>query len=94
LTEEEWTALGGKQWLQRNDIQFHWHNAGYESFEDFLASLSSQKRKNIRKERASIAANGITMHALTGKAIGPSATGMPSMNSTWTPAAGSGARPI
>ena len=42
---------------------------GYGSFEDFLASLSSQKRKNIRKERASVARNGITMHALTGKDI-------------------------
>lgn len=69
VTEEEWTALGGKQWLQRNDIQFHWHNPGYQDFDDFLKSLSSQKRKNIRKERASVGANGITMHALTGSAI-------------------------
>ena len=44
-------------------------NAGYASFDDFLASLSSQKRKNIRKERASVAKPGITMHALTGKDI-------------------------
>lgn len=38
-------------WLIRNDSQFHWHNKGYQSFDDFLAKLSSRKRKNIRKER-------------------------------------------
>jgi predicted N-acyltransferase len=65
LPEEDWTALGGKLWLQRTDIQFQWMNAGYARFDDFLASLSSQKRKNIRKERASVAKAGITLHALT-----------------------------
>ena len=69
LPERDWTALGGRMWLQRTDIQFHWMNNGYASFDDFLASLSSQKRKNIRKERASVANKGITMHALTGKDI-------------------------
>jgi predicted N-acyltransferase len=69
LPEQDWDALGGALWLQRTDIQFHWANAGYQHFDDFLASLSSQKRKNIRKERASIARAGITMHALTGTDI-------------------------
>jgi predicted N-acyltransferase len=69
LPEADWQALGGKLWLQRTDIQFQWHNPGYGSFDDFLASLSSQKRKNLRKERASIGKAGITMHALTGTAI-------------------------
>ncbi len=69
LPERDWQALGGKLWLQRTDIQFQWTNNGYASFDDFLGSLSSQKRKNIRKERASVAKAGITMHALTGKDI-------------------------
>jgi hypothetical protein len=69
LPEADWTTIGGTRWLKRTDIQFHWHNAGYDGFDPFLASLSSQKRKNIRKERASIAAAGIVMHALTGRAI-------------------------
>ena len=69
LPERDWDALGGKLWLKRTDIQFHWMNAGYSGFDEFLASLSSQKRKNIRKERASVAKAGITMHALTGKDI-------------------------
>ena len=60
---------GNPQWLERHDIQFHWHNAGYSSFEDFLAALSSSKRKNIRKERAAVRAAGITFQALTGDDI-------------------------
>ncbi len=59
----------GPRWLPRNDIQFHWQNAGYTSFNDFLASLSSSKRKNIRKERESVAALGITLECLTGPDI-------------------------
>jgi hypothetical protein len=39
-------------WLIRHDIQFHWTNRAYGSFEDFLAELSSRKRKDLRKERA------------------------------------------
>jgi predicted N-acyltransferase len=43
-------------WLTRHDIQFHWVNRGYASFEDFLATLASRKRKDIRKERAAVQA--------------------------------------
>ena len=38
-------------WMLRSDIQFHWHNDGYASFDDFLGALASRKRKAIRKER-------------------------------------------
>jgi len=69
LPERDWDAIGRNLWLRRTDIQFHWTNAGYQSFDDYLASLSSQKRKNIRKERASIARAGLTMHQLTGADI-------------------------
>jgi predicted N-acyltransferase len=55
-------------WLIRIDRQFHWHNEGYGSFEDFLDSLSSRKRKTIRKERAS-AVDGLTVEHVTGAAI-------------------------
>lgn len=57
-------------WLIRNDIQFHWENRGYASFEEFLAALSSRKRKDIRKERASAQA-GVEIRALTGGDIRP-----------------------
>ena len=55
-------------WLIRADSQFHWLNEGFASFEDFLATLSSRKRKAIRKERAR-AARGLDIVELTGAEI-------------------------
>jgi hypothetical protein len=55
-------------WLIRVDSQFHWHNRGYGTFEDFLATLASRKRKAIRKERAA-ALEGLTVEHVTGAAI-------------------------
>ena len=57
-------------WLLRTDTQFHWDNAGYASFDDFLGALSSEKRKNLRKERAK-AQDGVEIRQLTGDAILP-----------------------
>ena len=52
----------------RSDIQFHWFNRGYASFDDFLGALSSRKRKDLRKERAA-ACEGLTIRHLTGAEI-------------------------
>jgi predicted N-acyltransferase len=52
-------------WLPRSDIQFHFKNRGYGGFDDFLATLSSAKRKNLRKERAAAQA-GVEIRVLTG----------------------------
>ena len=57
-------------WLPRSDIQFHWENRGYDSFDDFLGALSSRKRKAIRKERMA-AQQGVTIKALRGAEIQP-----------------------
>ncbi len=57
-------------WMLRSDIQFHWENRGYASFDDFAAALSSRKRKDIRKERAA-AQEGVEIQHLTGAAIRP-----------------------
>lgn len=57
-------------WLLREDIQFHWENRSYASFDDFLGALSSRKRKDIRKERAK-AQEGVEIRHLTGDAIRP-----------------------
>ena len=56
--------------MLREDIQFHWENRGYASFDAFLAALSSRKRKDIRKERAAAQA-GVEIRHLTGDAIRP-----------------------
>lgn len=69
LPEDDWTRFGTAGFLKRQDIQFHWHNAGYGNFKDFLGALSSSKRKNIRKEREAVAARGITFEKLTGDAL-------------------------
>jgi uncharacterized protein len=65
----EWERLGGRGFLQRTDQQFHWSNAGYATFDDFLASLASRKRKAVRKERAEAVETGLTMQWLRGSAI-------------------------
>lgn len=52
-------------WLIREDSQFHWENRGYADFTDFLAALSSARRKTIRKERAR-AVEGLEVVWLTG----------------------------
>jgi predicted N-acyltransferase len=68
-TEGEWERFAAAGFLQRTGQQFHWENAGYASFDDFLAALSSRKRKTIRKEREAALAGGIEIHTLTGRAI-------------------------
>src|SRR5262249_41053643 len=66
LTESEWRFLGAQGFLQRTDQQFHWENAGYRTFEDFLSALAARKRKAIRRERREALAPGISVHWLTG----------------------------
>jgi len=66
LTEPEWRALGERGFLQRTDQQFHWENAGYASFDDFLGRLASRKRKAIRRERKEALEPGIEVAWLTG----------------------------
>lgn len=56
-------------WMLRSDIQFHWLNRSYGTFDDFLSALSSAKRKAIRKERASAQA-GVEIRVLRGSEIG------------------------
>ena len=55
--------------LPRLDQQFHFENAGYATFEDFLGALASRKRKAIRRERREALAQGITVEQLTGSDI-------------------------
>jgi predicted N-acyltransferase len=66
LPEAEWKLLGECGFLQRTDQQFHWENAGYGTFEDFLNALAARKRKAIRRERRDALAPGISVHWLTG----------------------------
>lgn len=65
-SKADWDFLGGEGLLQRQDQQYHWHNNGYETFDDFLGALSSNRRKTIRRERRDAQA-GLEIVGLTGK---------------------------
>jgi predicted N-acyltransferase len=66
LTKDEWEMLGERNFLRRTDQQFHWENAAYNTFDDFLAALASRKRKTIRRERKEALGAGIDVCWLTG----------------------------
>jgi len=64
--EAEARLLGELGFLQRNDQQFHWENANYAIFDDFLNALASRKRKAIKRERREALEAGIEVRWLTG----------------------------
>lgn len=70
-TGDEAAEATRQGWLSRLTQQFHWVNNGYRSYDDFLAALSSRKRKALRKERERAQAFGGTIRALTGDEIQP-----------------------
>ena len=55
--------------LQSHQPQYVWRNRGYESYEDFVASLLTRKRKQIRRDRRRALASGLRIERLTGAAI-------------------------
>ena len=67
--EIDCNAFVEKGFISRLGCQFHWHNRGYESFDHFLDSFSSRKRKNIRKERQRCVSHDVSFKRLTGKDI-------------------------
>jgi hypothetical protein len=67
-TEAEWRLMGEEGLLLRQDQQYHWFNHGYATFDDFLAALSSGRRKTIRRERRDALAQ-VDVVALTGDAL-------------------------
>src|SRR5688572_4693487 len=64
--ETEWRLLGELGYLQRNDQQFHWENANYSTFDDFLNALAARKRKAIKRERREALEHGVEVQWLTG----------------------------
>ena len=70
LDADDVKASEARGWLRRDGLQYHWFNRGYSTFDDFLAALSSRKRKAIRKERAA-AVEGLEIVELRGSEIAP-----------------------
>lgn len=69
VTPDQLPLFEAADWLIRTGSQFHWHNEGYGTFDDFLAALSSRKRKAIRKEREGALAD-VEVRTLSGAEIG------------------------
>lgn len=67
--EADIDALKAAGFLHRMDQQFHFRNDNYATYDDFLDTLASRKRKNLKKERANALQNGITIEWLTGSDI-------------------------
>lgn len=61
-----------QKWLTRHSVQFQWHNNQYQSFEQFLDTFTSRKRKNVKKERAKISQQGIKINRLAAEHIAQS----------------------
>lgn len=53
-------------YIERNDLQFHWQNEGFGTYDDFLATLASRKRKTLKRERREALSAGITIDVLSG----------------------------
>jgi len=70
-TPEDGAALAEAGFMRRVATQYHWRNAGYGSFDDFLGALASRKRKMIRKEREAATREGLRLLRLTGADIKP-----------------------
>jgi predicted N-acyltransferase len=70
-TPQDLDAFAESGLLKRRDFQFHWHNRGYSSFDEFLSAMKSKKRKNIRHERRQVAAAGIRFERKSGGELKP-----------------------
>lgn len=65
-TAEEADALERAGMLRRAGVQFHWHNAGYSTFDDFLSRFTSKRRHQIRRERGEAERQGIVIESHLG----------------------------
>lgn len=65
--EKDVETLEAAGFLHRTDQQFHFFNEGFSTYDDFLATLASRKRKAMKKERREALAHGISIDWLTGK---------------------------
>jgi predicted N-acyltransferase len=63
---EEAEALAGAGLVHRHGLQFHWRNAGYRDFDDFIARFPSKRRNQIRRERREVARQNARLEALRG----------------------------
>ena len=64
---DELGVLKQQGFMLRDSVQFHWHNEGYQDFEQYLANLTMKRRKNIRRERAAVDSHQISYRHIPGE---------------------------
>ncbi len=67
--EQETTPFENSEYLCRVGIQYHWHNHGYQSFDDYLGAFRSKKRNQIRRERRAMQEAGVEIETVSGDEI-------------------------
>jgi predicted N-acyltransferase len=68
-TAAEHSVLADAGFMARTDCQFHWHNAGYATFDEFLETFTAEKRKKSRRERRRVEEAGVRFHTLAGSEL-------------------------
>jgi predicted N-acyltransferase len=69
LREDERAALEAEGFLVRTGFQYHWRSRGFASFDDYLASLTSKRRNQAKRERRELAEQGVAIDVLNGDAL-------------------------
>ncbi|ADE12363.1 GNAT family N-acetyltransferase [Sideroxydans lithotrophicus] len=67
LNEADALEAQAQGMMLRQDVQFHWQNPGYRDFDDFLSTLSRDKRKRIKQERRKVKEAGIELQCISGE---------------------------
>jgi predicted N-acyltransferase len=67
--DEDRDALVARGWLLRTGYQYQWANRGFGSFDDYVDSLRSKRRNQVRRERRELAEQGVDIETLVGEAI-------------------------
>ncbi|WP_373047868.1 GNAT family N-acetyltransferase [Vulgatibacter sp.] len=68
-TDGQGEALESAGYATRVGLQYHWRNAGYRTWDDFLARFPAKQRANLRRERAAAAKQGIEIRTLRGDEV-------------------------
>lgn len=69
VNEEDAATLSSAGLLMRRGVQFHWRNADYKGFDDFLAGFTAEKRKKLKRERRAVTESGVQLETLHGDEI-------------------------
>jgi len=67
--DDERAPLERAGFMPRLGFQYHWKNDGFRSFDDYLASLRSKRRNQVRRERREMETQGISTERHLGAAI-------------------------